>query len=445
MKRVLLVTYYFPPLGGGGIPRALKLAKYLPAFGWEPHVLTVRNGVWSAADASPLAELPPQVTIHRAPMLMPGRLLGRAIRGSSGAQAVTEDRLGSEHPSFLETAKQVFRKVAYVPDEFVGWLPFALRLAKRIVREKKIDALISTSPPHTAHLIGGAIRKATGLPWIADFRDPWTRNPSFQHGGGLRGRLEERLERGVLRRATRIVTVTEPHREEIITDHRDSVDPRSVLLIPNGFDPEDFEGGTLPAALAPDPGVFRVVYTGGWFDHRSPRTFFEALTLYRATPGLPPIEAIFAGTAQAELTAGAERLGVSALVRCVGYLPARACCALQRSADALLLIVNARGRGVTQIPGKTFQYLGAGRPVLALSPPGIVADLVRKTGAGLVVDPDDARGVARSLVAMAKAKSAGMPSGGADPRTLVPYTRRAIAERYAAVLDTVSHPRASGG
>lgn len=445
MKRVLLVTYYFPPLGGGGIPRALKLAKYLPAFGWEPHVLTVRDGIWSAADVSPLAELPPRVTIHRAPMLMPGRLLRRAIQGASGAQAVTEDRPAPEQPSFREHAKEVFRRIAYVPDEFVGWLPFALRMAKRIVREKKIDALISTSPPHTAHLIGRAIGKATGLPWVADFRDPWTRNPSFRHGGGLRGLVEERLERSVLRRATRIVTVTEPHREEIITEHRNTLDPRRVLMIPNGFDPEDFEGGTLPASLAPDPGIFRVVYTGGWFDHRSPRTFFEALALYRATPGLPPIEAVFAGTAQAELSAEAERLGVSALVRCVGYLPLRACCALQRSADALLLIVNARGRGVTQIPGKTFQYLGAGRPVLALSPQGIVADLVRKTGAGRVVDPDDAGGVASALVDMARAKSAGMPSHGADPRALVPYTRRAIAERYAALLDKVSHPRASCG
>lgn len=440
MKRVLLVTYYFPPMGGGGVPRALKLAKYLPAFGWAPHVLTVRDGLWSAFDDTPLAELSPEVIIHRTPFVMAGQLIRRMAGGAKGRPVCTEDRVEPEHSSLRERAKDAFRKVAYVPDEFIGWYPFAVRAGKRVVHEMGIDVVVSTSPPPTAHLVGRAIARSTGLPWVADFRDLWTHNPGFLHGAGLRGRVERRLERAVIRAATRIVTVTEPFRDDVLAEHRGHVDPRHVRVIMNGFDPDDFQGGSLPVHLSPDPKRFRVVYTGGWMDNRSPQTFFKALSRYadsKASEGMP-INAIFAGTEQSLVRAEAERAGVPALVHTVGYLPPREACALQQSADALLLTLSNRANSSGVIPGKIFQYFGAGRPLLALVPRGVTADLVRKAGAGLVIDPEDADGATRALVAMAKTKSAGTPVRGADSETLAPYTRRAIAKRYAAVLDEVS-------
>jgi glycosyltransferase involved in cell wall biosynthesis len=440
VRRVLLVAYFFPPLAGGGAPRAVKLAKYLPAFGWAPHVLTVGDGVWNAVDDSPLAELPPDVTIHRTPFVMAGRPLRRLAGGGKGGATCTEDRVEPEQTSTLARAKAAFRKIAYVPDEFVGWYPFAVRAGKRIVRERGIDAVVSTSPPHSAHLVGKAIASSTGLPWVADFRDLWTRNPGFLHAQGIRGRVERRLERSVVTAATRIVTVTDPFRTNILVDYP-ALDPDVVRVIPNGFDPPDFEGGELPENLTPAPSCFRVVYTGGWLSNGSPRLFLEALarSIATSTEEGMPIEAIFAGTQQAMVRSEAERAGVSSLVRAVGYLPARKACALQRSADALLLTLGGRSNSPEIIPGKTFQYLGAGRPIIALVPDGAAADLVRKAGAGFVVAPDDVDAVARTLGAMIRAKRVGKPFPGADPTLLASYTRETRTRHFARVLDEVSH------
>jgi glycosyltransferase involved in cell wall biosynthesis len=446
MRRVLLVTYFFPPLGGGGVPRALKLAKYLPAFGWEPHVLTVRDGVWSAWDPSPLAELPEEVRIHRTPIFLPGvaakrlgvRLSLFSFRGGRGGEHGNAPVAAS--PGRLEGLRERFRKVAYLPDAFIGWYPFAVRAGRRIVREQGIDAVISTSPPHTAHLAARAIARGTGLPWVADFRDAWTRDPNFRFAVGWRGRIEQRLERRVVRDASRIVTVSEPIRDDFLADHP-ALGPCAVDVIPNGFDPDDFRGGPLAPEiqerLAPDPGRFRIAYAGGLIGGRSPRAFLEALAAC-ARAGGPRVEAVIAGTEQDAFRAEAASAGVADRVHTVGYLPQRESCALLRAADAALLLVGDLPGSGGIVSGKVYQYLGAGRPILALAPEGAAAQLVRKTGAGIVLPPDDVRGAARVLNDWARAKAAGAPVSGADRDAVAAYTRRRAAERFARVLEGVT-------
>ena len=444
MRRALFVSYFFPPLGGGGVPRAQKLAKYLPAFGWEPHVLTVRDGFWSAWDPTPLSELPPEVRIHRTPILMPGiaakRLLSRLGLRDARADACADAPSVREKGTWPERAREIFRKAVYVPDEFIGWLPFAVHAGRRIVREQGIEAVISTSPPHTAHLAARAIARAAGIPWVADFRDAWTRDPYFRHGAGWRGGVERALERRVVRDATRIVTVSDPIREAFLADHP-ALDPHAVQVIPNGFDPDDFRGGALREEILPRPERFTVVYAGGLISHDSPRVFLEALAAC-ARAGGPRVEAIFAGTEQAEIRAEAERAGVADRVRMAGYLPAREACALMRAADATLLLLRDHPGADGVLSGKIFQYLGSGRPILALAPEGAAADLVRKTGAGIVLAPHDAPGVARALHAWARAKAEGKPVEGANREATAPYTRRRAAERFAAILNDLG-PRSA--
>jgi len=435
MRHVLLVTYFFPPLGGGGVPRPLKLAKYLPEFGWAPHVLTVRDGFWNAMDETPLAELGPEVRIHRTRMVMPGRFVKRALGRGNAPQAPGTRGEGSV--GLAERAKRVFRTIAYVPDEFIGWFPFALREGTRIVAREGIEAVISTSPPHTAHLVGRAIARRTGLPWIADFRDGWTQNPGFRHRSGIRGRIERWLERSVVRSATRIVTVSDPIRSDFLFHHPD-IDPQRIRVILNGFDPMDFQADGVRTAFAPAPGPLRVVYTGGFLDQRSPRFFFEALAKCEAA-GAPAIEAVFAGTESAVVRAEAQRAAVSSKVEIMGYLPVRECCALQRRADLLIVLLNDGPGTAGSVTGKIFQYLAAGRPVLAMVPEGAAADIVRKTRAGFVVASTDVEGACRVLLTMARDKAAGKIRTGADPAAIAPYTRRAGTEKFAAILEEVAH------
>ncbi|MFQ5458256.1 MAG: glycosyltransferase, partial [Myxococcota bacterium] len=356
-----------------------------------------------------------------------------------GAGAARTQDLAPEETGVRARGKEIFRKVAYLPDEFIGWYPAAVRRGVRVVRERNIDVVLSSSPPNSAHLVGRAIARRTGRPHVVDFRDAWTRNPSYRHAEGWRGRVERRLERAVVRSAERLVTVSEGIRNDFLRDHG-ALDPETIAVIANGFDPEDFEGPRLPEELAPASGRMRIAFTGSWLDDRSPETFMKALSIYAATARGrgPKIEALFAGTEQAGIRRAAERAGVSALVRTVGYLPARTCCALQRSADALLLVLKDGPQSAGVLSGKIFQYLGAGRPVLALVPEGAAADLVRKTGAGCVVAPGDAEGAARALCALARAKESGRPLRGADSQILAPYTRRSVAGRFASLLSEVA-------
>jgi len=447
VRRVLLVSYFFPPLGGGGVPRAHKLAKYLPAFGWEPHVLTVRDGFWSAWDPTPLSELPCEVRIHRTRIFMPGVAAKRALSrlrlrgaGDTGGEGDPGAKAGGRGPS---RARETFRRALYVPDEFIGWLPFAVRAGRRICREQGIEAVISTSPPQTAHLVGAAIARTAALPWVADFRDAWTRDPNFRFAAGWRGRVDRALERRVLRAATRIVTVSDPIREDFLADHP-ALDPRTVSVIANGFDPDDFRAAALPAEfqewMAPDPTRLRIVYAGGLLGNRSPRAFFDALAAC-ARAQAPRVEAIFAGTDQDAIRAEAERAGVSDRVRMVGYLPQREACALLRAADAALLLVGDQAGSAGVVSGKVYQYLGSGRPILALAPEGAAADLVRKTGAGIVLAPRDVGGAARALAGWARAKAAGKPACGASREAAAAFTRRRAAERFAGILNDL-RPRA---
>jgi glycosyltransferase involved in cell wall biosynthesis len=253
--------------------------------------------------------------------------------------------------------------------------------------------------------------------------------------------VESRLERAVVQGATRIVTVSEPIRNDFLRDHP-SLDGRHLSVIANAFDPDDFERARLPEELAVRRGVLRMVYTGGWLGGGSPRTFLLALARYAfmaARDGKwPSVEAIFAGTEQALVRSEADRAGVSSYVRTVGYLPIRSACALQQSADALLLTVQEGPAYTGIVSGKIFQYLGAGRPVLALVPEGSAADLVRKTGAGFVLAPRDVDGTFRAIRAMARDKCDGKPFRGAEPETLAPYTRRVVAMRFAALLSEVT-------
>jgi glycosyltransferase involved in cell wall biosynthesis len=375
--KVLLVSMYFPPAGGGGVQRPLKFATHLPALGIETHVLAPDDPKWVHRDDDLVP--PTQAWVHRVRYLGPkGRLPAEELHGLTGIE-----RAGRK-------AALAFRRTL-APDENVTWNVTAIPAAIRIVRREKIDVVITTSPPTSVHLIGAAVRRATGARWIADLRDSIVANPHRRTESALvraKERTGESVARLVARKADAVVAVSDP-----IADEMRSLGAERVETISNGCDFEDFAG--LEYHRSPR---LRITHTGSFFGRRSPRPILEAL----AGSGVDAVLR-FVGDFRAADREWAEQLDLGDRLELIPYLPRREVLAVQKDSEALLLLIpESGGRGRAVISAKVFEYLAAERPILAAVPPdGAAAALIEETGAGTVVAPDDADGLRRAIEELA--------------------------------------------
>ena len=387
--KVLLVTLYFPPAGGGGVQRPLKLATHLPGLGIETHVLAPDDPKWIHAD--PDLQPPTQAWVHRARYLGPkGRKPAEELHGRRGL-----DRR-------VRQARLLSRRLL-VPDENVPWNLTAIPAAVRLVREHGIDVVLTTSPPSSVHLIGAAVKRTTGIRWVADLRDSLVAHP-HRRAERLPARVKERGEhvvaRLVARSADAIVAVS-----DAIAEEARGFSPRGpVVPIANGCDFDDFAG--LEYRSGPR---FRITHTGSFFGKRDPRPFLTAL----AESGLDDVVARFVGDFRAADREWAEGLGLGDRLELHPFLPRRQALELQRDSEALLLLIpEAGGRGKGVLSGKVFEYLAAERPVLAAVPPdGAAADLIRETGAGVVAPPDDVSALGEALAGLYARWRAGQLNG----------------------------------
>jgi glycosyltransferase involved in cell wall biosynthesis len=388
--KVLLVCFYFPPAGGGGVQRPLKLARYLPEFGIETHVLAPTDPHWIHRDES--LEVPAQAHVHRAPFPGPrGRLPAEELYGLKGTRRL------ARKAAFLP-------RRLLLPDETVLWLPRALPAARRIVREQGIDVVITTSPPLSVHLIGASLKRRLGVRWIADLRDSMVAKPD-RHFERRLVRIKERSQRHVARlvasRADAIATVT----PSIVAEMRGLGASCEIALISNGADFDDFAG------VPHEPGSsFRISHTGNFFGKRDPRPFLNALAHVIA-----PIRAGFIGDFRAS-----DR---------------------ERNADVLLLLIpdrGARSRGVAS--GKLYEYLAARRPILALAPSdGVAAGLIRDAGAGIVVAPDDEQAIKAALHELIERWGRGdLPDIELAPGLRERIDRRARVREFAELIEKVA-------
>lgn len=393
MKRVLIVTYYFPPSGGPGVQRVLKFVKYLPEFGYEPAVLTVQDGDFPARDESLLSEIPPGVPVHRTPILEPYAVY-RALTGKRKGEAVdvnTNYRPGTK-VSWRERLAQGVRGALFIPDARVGWLVHGIPKGVDVVRKWNADLIFSSSPPYTCALLGRAISRRTGRPWVFELRDPWTGFLSAPVRHGLPRRLDRHLEKSCAAEASRLVMAWSGIGRDLLEKHPD-LDRSRFRLVENGFDPDD---------LAVEPKKFdrfTMVYTGSMYGVRNPDTLLQAVARLLATGRVKPDEMriVFVGRFGNEVRSMFQRPEVREVVQEIGHLPHSESVRYTLGADVLLLVVDDVKGSEGIVPGKVFEYLGSRRPVLAVAPEGDVADLVRRTGAGVVVNQDDVEGMASAL------------------------------------------------
>ena len=365
--RVLLVSLYWPPAGGPGVQRPLKLAGHLSELGVEVHVLAPDDPKWLHRDES-LVE-PTGITVHRARNVGPrSRRPGEELHGLRGLARGRAQ------------AGLAFRRTL-VPDAAVLWNLTAIPTARRIIRDHAIDVVLTTSPPGSVHLVGAAATRGSRPAWVADLRDSIARHS--QRRRDVRG--ERRLARTVAKRAHAVVCASEAIAEEM----RAYGAAASLRVIGNGADFEEFEGLEYTPSSR-----FRITHTGSFFGARDPRPFLAALAQIEGD-----VVARFVGDFRRRDREHAESLGVGGRLELLPYLPRHEALALQRDSEALLLLIpHAGGRGRGVLSGKVFEYLAAERPILALVPPvGEAAKLIESTGMGRVVDPEDVDGTVSAL------------------------------------------------
>ncbi len=415
--KVLLLTMYFPPAGGGGVQRPLKFATHLPSFGIETHVLAPDDPKWVHRDDE--ATPPTQAWVHRAPFHGPrGRIPSEDLYKLEGA-----DRLRYQ-------AGALFRR-ALVPDKSVTWAPNAIPAAIRIIRREGIDAVLTTSPPNSLNLMGAAVKRATGVKWVADLRDPLIAdadNPVERLPARMKESVQKLVARVVASQADAIVTAWDGIADEI----REYEPKASVTVIPNGADYDDFQG------LEYTPGDrFRITHTGSFFGKRNPRPFLTALVESK----LETVTARFVGELTARDRDWAETLGLGDRLELLPFGSRRRSLAYQRDSEALLLLLPQAGeRGSPVLPGKIFEYLAAERPIIAAVPPdGAAARLVRESGAGIVVPPDDVAGIREALLGLEARWRAGHLDGTPlDPALRERISRRRRVEELSELLQDVT-------
>ena len=446
MRRALIITYYWPPTGGSGVQRWLKFSKYLPENGWQPVIYTPSNPEQLAVDESMLEEIPASAEVIKQPIREPYAIYHK-LMGRGSAKGAGVNPINSQKKSFKQKLMLWVRSNFFVPDPRAGWVRPSVKFLCGYLQEHPVDIIITTGPPQSVHLIGRGLHRATGLPWVADFRDPWTRMFYFSNLPLLPWvrRRHYRLEKSVLDEASAVVSVTPRVQADFAA--RTST---PVHLITNGYDESDFSEPLEPRT----DGKFRMVHTGLFASDGNPLELWKALAglCSESADFASHLEIRLAGKVDPEIVDAATEAGLGAQLKLLGYLPHPESVRELREADVILLPLRHGPEYSKVYPGKIFECIAAGPVVLGIGPAdSAAAELLRSCGAGDMVDWDsDPSDYIRTAAASSSAAGKGqvrapkekgaryLHSPSARPtREAAAYSRKAISKKMADLLETL--------
>ena len=441
MKRVLIISYYWPPSGGSGVQRWVKFAKYLPKEGWQPVIYTPENPELTAVDKTLSSEIPPEAEIIKRHITEPygiyRKLMGKG--SSTDLKTLTSARSSSDEvnpinggmKSWKQKLSLFIRGNFFIPDPRILWLHPSVRFLKEYLKGHPVDAIVTTGPPQSMHLIGLKLSKATGLPWIADFRDPWTKMFYFKHLG-LTRRSEEKhhqLEKEVLDGATRIIAVS-----PMVQKDFQAMTSTPVELITNGFDEEDFN-----REFELDE-YFNITHTGLFASDGNPETLWKVLADKCSSDEefKRSLRIRLVGKTDKEIIDSIVSAGLGQNLKDFGYQSHEVAVKEQLNASVLILPLRKEPEYEAVLPGKLFEYLASRRPILGIGQTeGAMAKVVRETGSGVVYNWDEEKKIKAWIdLCWDEFKNDELKDNMSD---ISKYSRRKLTKRLASLLNELTH------
>ena len=430
MKRVLVITYYWPPVGGSGVQRWVKFAKYLPSEGWQPVIYTPSNPDMGSIDESLLSEIPAEAEIIKRPIFEPYGIY-RKLTGSKGQIKIEANPGATGGKSFLKRLSLWIRSNFFMPDPRCMWINPSVRFLKKYLKEHPVDIIVSTGPPQSMHLIARKVSLSTGIPWVADFRDPWTKIFYFKHLklSRLARRKHFELEQKVLDDATAVVAVS-----PLVQADFAAMTSTPVHLVTNGYDESDYID-----TVEPDDG-FNIVHTGLLTAEGNPVELWKALGEKCRTDAefASSFKLTLAGKTDTAVLDSIRQAGLGEYMTNLGYIDHDKAVQQQRKASVLILPIREEPETKAILPGKLFEYLAARRPIIGVGTgEGAMATVLKETGAGNIFDWDDSAGISEYVDSLWNAfKAGGVITPDAD---IEKYSRRMTTRKMVELFDLLIH------
>lgn len=433
LKRVLIITYYWPPAGGSGVQRWVKFSKYLRSYGWEPVIFTVQDGDYPILDPNLEKELPQNIEVIKEPIFEPYNLYKKWMGKGKN------DKIDA---NFLSQGKQLgwkdkiavwIRGNLFIPDAKSFWIKPATRRLSKYLSQHPIDAIVSTGPPHSCHLIAFGIHNKYQLPWIVDYRDPWTQIDYFNdlHLTKWSKKTHNILEKRILDSCSAIVAVGKTMAEDLndLTNNR-------KIVITNGFDEAD--RNTLTEDIDKD---FSIVYIGTMNDSRNPEALWQALTQLQEEnhPLIHDLKVKLIGNPEAIVHQSVEKYRLNQLVEFTGYLTHKEAIAYQNKARLLLLVINRTSNNLSIITGKIFEYLASAKPILCIGPTnGDAADILNASGHNDIFDYDDVDGIKAFIIRQYSSYIQNHDNTSITSTDIEQYSRKNLTAKLAKLLDDIT-------
>jgi len=393
LRKVLIITYYWPPSGGAGVQRWLKFSKYLREYGWEPVIYTPENPEAPAIDHSLEKDIPEGITVIRLPIFEPYSAYKRFVGMKPGEKVNAGFLQEKEKPGRAEGFAVWLRGNFFIPDARRFWINPSIRFLKKYLKDNPVDAIVSTGPPHSMHLIAMQLNKTFNIPWLADFRDPWT-GIDFYHQLKLTSvadKLHHKLEKKVLSSATEVTVIS----RDMMNEFKGIFD-RKYKLVTNGYDAEDI--CPLPQNQLDED--FTISHIGSINPARNPVKLWKVLAkMVKQKPLFASALRIkLVGKVDIGVLKSIEESGLTPYLTRIEYMPHRDVMYEIQKSQVLLLLINNTPNAKGILTGKIFEYLGSGRPILSIGPEdGDAAVILRNADAGQTADYHNEEAMKRIL------------------------------------------------